>query len=198
MEPTDVLSFWFGPLDGHGLAQDAFAQRWWRKDAAFDAEIRTSFLATWDAIMRDQREAWLDTAHGRLAYVIVLDQFSRNMYRGDASSFDGDIRALDAAREGIDRRHDRELHGHERLFLYMPFMHSELLADQDRCVALLTQFRDESEGALRGTLEYNIGFAHQHRDIIARFGRFPHRNAVLERTSSAEEILFLQTPGSSF
>jgi uncharacterized protein (DUF924 family) len=130
--------------------------------------------------------------------VIVLDQFTRNAYRDSAQAFALDGLALTTAEEGITLGHDRLLQGHERMFLYMPFMHSEDLATQERGVALFRAFRDEASGALRKELDNNLRFAEQHRDIIASWGRFPHRNQVLGRLSTDEELEFLKQPGSSF
>jgi uncharacterized protein (DUF924 family) len=172
----DVLTFWF-----------ADPGRWWKRDAAFDAQIRSRFLALHDAVERDERDDWLETARGALAYVIVLDQFSRNMFRDSARMFESDARALAAARRALDRAFDRGLSGDERMFLYMPFMHSEDIADQDRGV-----------GLFGSALQDYLSFAEQHRDIVRRFGRFPHRNALLGRQSTSEELEFLKQPGSSF
>lgn len=173
----DVLTFWF-----------AEPNRWWKKDSAFDAVIRERFGELHEAVARGDREGWLDTPRGTLAYVIVLDQFSRNMFRGSARPFETDARALAAARGGLDRGFDRDLSGEQRMFLYMPFMHSEDIVDQDLCVGLF--------GA--PALQAWLSFAEQHRDIVRRFGRFPHRNALLGRASTSEESEFLKQPGSSF
>jgi uncharacterized protein (DUF924 family) len=172
----DVLTFWF-----------ANPGRWWKKDPAFDAEIRDRFLSLHDAVVRDEREDWLETSRGMLAYVIVLDQFSRNMFRGSARMFESDPRALAAARRALDRSFDRGLSGDERMFLYMPFMHSEDVADQDRCVALFAS-----------ALQQWLPYAEEHRNIVRRFGRFPHRNAIQGRPSTSEELEFLKQPGSLF
>jgi uncharacterized protein (DUF924 family) len=172
----DLLAFWF-----------ADPARWWKKDPAFDAEIRDRFLALHDAIDRGEHEGWLDTPRGALAYVIALDQFSRNMFRGDAKSFASDARARAAARRAVDRGDDAALSNDERSFLYMPLMHSEDIADQDRCCALFTKGGSDQ-----------VKYAEMHRNIIRRFGRFPHRNAVLGRASTPEEEEFLKQPGSSF
>jgi uncharacterized protein (DUF924 family) len=171
----EVLAFWF---DDPG--------RWWKKDPAFDAEVRDRFLELHDAVVRDEREDWLATSRGTLAYVIVLDQFSRNMFRDSARMFEGDPRALAGARRALDRGFDRGLSCDERMFLYMPFMHSEDIADQDRGVELFA------------SLQQWLPYAEKHRDIIRRFGRFPHRNPLLGRPSTSEELEFLKQPGSSF
>jgi uncharacterized protein (DUF924 family) len=196
--PDNVLWFWLGDVDGDGLAEDAMTQRWWRKDADFDQEIAAKFEPTWQAIMAGDREAWLDLPHSRLAYLIVLDQFSRNMFRGTSQMFRGDERAVAVAADGVKHGMDRALHGHERVFFYMPFMHSESLAVQDRGVELFGALRDRAEGRGREVLNSNVEFARQHRDIIARFGRFPHRNQVLDRDSTPAELAFLKETGSSF
>lgn len=172
----EVLSFWF-----------ADPARWWRKDPAFDAELRDRFLALHEAIGRGEREDWLATARGALAYVIVLDQLSRNMFRGTARAFANDARARAAARRAVDRGDDRALSEDERMFLYMPFLHSEDIVDQDRAVALFRSLPSD-----------HVRYAEQHRDIVRRFGRFPHRNALLGRASTPGEEEFLKQPGSSF
>jgi uncharacterized protein (DUF924 family) len=184
----DVLGFWFGPLDEQGHADAAHVSRWWKKDAAFDAEVQTRFGALHEAVVRGDRDLWLTTPRGRLAFIVVLDQFSRNMFRDSARAFAGDARALEAAREGIATGADRQLAAHERGFMYMPLMHSESLEAQDRCVELFEAANDA------GSAKY----AERHRDIIRRFGRFPHRNAVLGRLSTDAERAFLEQPGSSF
>lgn len=172
----EVLAFW--------LADPA---RWWKKDPAFDAEVRDRFEALHAAIERGEREAWRASPRGALAYVIVLDQMSRNMYRGTARMFASDARALAAATEAIDRGFDQALPSAERGLLYMPLMHSEDLAVQERCVELFRALGNDQ-----------VSFAEQHRDIVRRFGRFPHRNELLGRPSTDEEREFLTQPGSSF
>ena len=172
----EVLDFWF-----------ADPARAWRKDPAFDAEVRARFEALHDAIEQGEHEAGRDSARGALAYVIALDQLSRNMYRDTARMFASDARARAAARDAVDRGLDQELPADRRAFLYMPFMHSEDLADQERSIELFA--------ALGGQM---IEYAERHRDIVRRFGRFPHRNALLGRASTDEERAFLTQPGSSF
>lgn len=197
MDPSHVLTFWFGELDQEGLADAAHSANWWRKNTDFDAEIRARFLPLWQQLKSDdklEREA----PEQLLARVIVLDQFPRNMFRDSAQAFSTDAQALALAKTLTERGEERALRGHHRVFLYLPFMHSELLADQDRCIALFTEFQAECEGRLRKELAYNLDFAQRHREIIARFGRFPHRNRALGRNTSVEEEAFLKQPGSSF
>ena len=198
MDPERVLSFWFGELDADGLAQPARSKQWWTKDEAFDARVRDEFLEDHREIVAEHREHWLVDSRGRLAYIVVLDQFSRNMFRGTPQSFASDPQALRAARGGIEKGADKALAVAERTFMYMPYMHSESLEDQDRCIELFTALRDELEGKARDNAEYSLKFANMHRDIIVKFGRFPHRNAILGRATTPEEAKFLEGPGSSF
>ena len=202
MQPTNdfeqVLAFWFGPLDEQGRAAAAQSARWWKKDPAFDAEVRATFGPQHEAIVRGDCEHWLTTARGRLAYIVVLDQLSRNIFRGTAQAFSSDALAQEVAAEGVGLGMDRALAFDERSFFYMPFMHSEAVARQNRAVELFTAWRDELTGEPHDRVAGLLRYAEQHRDIIQRFGRFPHRNLVLNRTCTGEEIEFLKQPGSSF
>ncbi len=186
-----VLDFWFGPPDDPQHA----AQRpaWFRKDAAFDEGIRTRFGDLIEAGLAGALQAWAADAHGALAEVIVLDQFTRNAFRDTARAFAGDARALAAAQALVDSGRDRGLTGVQRQFVYLPFEHAEDLAQQQRALALFGQL-ERDEPALAGLLPW----AQRHHDIVARFGRFPHRNAALGRASTPEELAFLKTPGSGF
>lgn len=173
--PVDILSFW----------REAGPDRWYTKDLAFDAELRRRFLATWQDAAAGKLASWQDTDEGTLALLIVLDQFPRNMFRGDPRTFATDTKARDVAdraiANGVDQRIDADL----REFIYLPFEHSEDLADQARSVALF-----QALGAAEG-----IKYALIHEDIIRRFGRFPHRNAVLGRTTTTDEQAFLDQGG---
>lgn len=173
--PADILAFW----------RDAGMAKWYIKNDAFDAEVRHSFLGLWEAARAGELAEWEETDDGALALVIALDQFPRNMFRGDARTFSTDDQALAVAERAIARGADTRIEPNLIEFLYVPLMHSERLADQDRCIEL---FRT------RGRPE-NLKFAEIHADIIRRFGRFPHRNLVLGRTTSAEEQAFLDTGG---
>ena len=188
---AEVLDFWFGrPGDAHHLQT---REQWFRKDLAFDAQIAQRFGALIDAALRGELAPWAQQPQSALAQLIVLDQFTRNTRRGTAGMFAGDARALAAARELCASGADRRMAGVQRQFVYLPFEHSEDRADQLECLRLFAQLgRDEP--ALAGLLEW----AQKHHDIVARFGRFPHRNATLGRASTAEEIEFLKQPGSAF
>ena len=185
-QPEDVLAFWFGEGAQYGQRQ----KRWFEKDAAFDAEIGKRFRALYERLSAN--DEWLDSARPCLARIVVLDQFPRNMFRGTPRAFASDPQALAAARHAVDRGYDRGLLPVERQFVYLPFEHSEALEDQERACALCAPLRDyrETDDAYR--------YAVAHRDIIRRFGRFPHRNAILGRASTPEELEFLKAPGSSF
>ncbi|MDR5867591.1 DUF924 family protein [Halomonas koreensis] len=177
--PETVLDFWFAEL--------APAQ-WFRRDPALDAEIARRFAGTLAAARRGELWTWRRTAAGRLAEVIVLDQFSRNLHRDSAEAFAADPQALVLAQEAVAAGHDRALPVARRAFLYMPYMHSESLVVHDEALRLFDQ----------PGLEDSLRFEHRHREILERFGRYPHRNAALGRASTPEELAFLAHPGSSF
>ena len=172
--PETVLAFW----------RAAGPDKWFKKDDAFDADIRTRFLATYEAAAAG-RLAWDETAHGALALLIVLDQFPRNMFRGSARAFAADPLARTIASRAIERGFDEVAAPSERSFFYLPFEHSEALADQERCIAL-NRARGDADA---------IKWAEQHADIIRRFGRFPHRNKALGRATTPEEQAFLDGGG---
>lgn len=188
--PGDVLDFWFGPRAGpdHGKSRP----EWFRKDDAFDADLRRRFEPVHGAAHAGALDDWQAVPHSALALVIVLDQFSRNMYRGSPRAFASDAKVLGVARAAVDRGFDQALSATERSFLYLPFEHGEDLPTQNRSVELFERLR-EFPGMLQA-----IDYAYRHRAVIERFGRFPHRNAILGRPSTPEEIEFLKQPGSSF
>ena len=194
----EILDFWFGPPDdpGHGQTRPA----WFKKDPAFDAEIARRFGPLVEAALRadegDASRDWITRplqAQPALARLLLLDQFTRNVYRGTARSFAGDGQALHIARALVASGRDRDLTGVQRQFAYLPFEHAEDLSHQRTSVQLFQQLAQD-EPALAGLVEW----AQRHHDIVARFGRFPHRNAILGRASTTDELAFLQTPGSGF
>jgi uncharacterized protein (DUF924 family) len=165
---ADVLKFWFG------LTPD----QWWKPDPALDHRIRQRFLKLWAEKRQLPAGSFLDDPLTSLAAVILFDQFPRNMFRGHAEQFATDHLALAVATAAVDRKLDEELARNERIFLYMPFQHSENLADQNRGLLLVTALGDDRQ----------LGYAKKHRDIVERFGRFPHRNAILGRAPRPEEL----------
>jgi len=187
----DVLALWFGAPDAADYGQARAA--WFRKDDAFDAQIRARFLAEVEAAIAGQLGDWAANPPGALALFILLDQFPRNLFRNTARAFAGDAIALALAERVVEQGWDRKLLPVERVFVYLPFEHSESLADQDRSIALFSALA----GEYPETASY-LDYAHRHRDVIVRFGRFPHRNAALGRTSSAAETDYLAQPGSGF
>jgi len=187
-EVQQVLDFWLGPLEERGKPRP----EWFRKDAAFDEEIRRRFGELHARAARRELEAWRAAPEPMLALVIVLDQFSRNLHRDDARAFAQDEHARDCAEEALERGDDLGFLPVERQFLYLPFEHSEDAADQERAVELFRSL--DAFEATCGISEWAV----KHRDIIRRFGRFPHRNAVLGRESTPPECEFLAQPGSRF
>lgn len=179
MNPDTILAFWFDELE---------PKQHFVKDAKLDATIRERFGHTHAAAAHGELFAWREDARGRLAEIIVLDQFSRNLHRDDPRAFACDPMALVLAQELVARRDDDALPVAWRAFAYMPYMHSESPRIHELAMQLFSQ----------PGLEYNLKFEQAHKTIIDRFGRYPHRNAVLGRTSSKEEIAFLKEPGSSF
>lgn len=176
---TEVLNFWFKELT---------QQQWFKKDAEVDATIQKRFAATYEKAAAAELWVWRESSRGRLAEIIVLDQFARNLFRDSPRAFAADPLALALAQEAIAGEHDKQLPTLQRAFMYMPYMHSESLAIHEEAVRLFDQ----------PGLEYNLEFEIKHKVIIEEFGRYPHRNAVLGRESSAAELEFLQQPGSSF
>ena len=177
--PQSVLKFWF---------QEIPPAQWWKVDTAFDQLIVERFSELHGRATRAELFEWRNEPRGRLAEIIVLDQFSRNMYRGDRLAFAADAMALALAQEAVASKADLTLSADERVFLYMPYMHSESRAIHDVAERL---FKENG-------LVSNYDFELRHKAIIDRFGRYPHRNAMLGRQSTAEELAFLAEPGSSF
>ncbi len=174
---ADILRFWF----------EEHPKNWFVKNPDFDTQIRSRFLVLHEAAVAGQCAHWVDAPHSCLALVILLDQFPRNMFRGEARAFAADSQARVAAREILVQGWDKQMTRSEQLFAYLPFEHSEALADQDLSCDLMKEFDPEQ-----------VRYAIRHREIIERFGRFPHRNGILGRESTAAEIEFLAQPDSGF
>ena len=188
MSYNRILDFWFGELES-GLAGAAHRKRWYKSTKALDAEIGERFGALLESAAERRLGDWFELPLGRLAFIVLCDQFPRNAFRGTAEAFAFDALALHAAKEGIHLGEDRSLEFDHRNFFYMPIEHSENLLDQHACVGLFSQHRDEAPADLKDKVP--LGYAHQHRDIIIRFGRFPHRNDALGRASTPEEQTYL-------
>lgn len=197
MTPEDVLTFWLGKPAAN---QDEFTQkirRWFSTDKALDAEIRSRFG---DAVQRARDGAldeWAKTPRGRLALIILLDQFTRNLNRGTPRAYENDARALALAEAGLDSHDDAELSFEEKMFLYMPLAHSEDVSRQERHLALVVAAANAAPPALEQAYAAATNHAKGYLDQIRRFGRFPHRNAILGRTCTQEEMAFLDSPSTS-
>jgi uncharacterized protein (DUF924 family) len=187
--PDDVLDFWFGAPGSAQYGRDRTL--WFEKSQATDDEIRTRFGAAVEAALQGAFEDWRKTPHGALALILLLDQFTRNVFRDTPRAFAGDARALATAQSLVERGDDRNLAPYERQFAYLPFEHAEDRAAQETSLRLFTQLA-------RDGLPEALEWAQKHYYVIARFGRYPHRNAILGRESTLEEIEFLQQPGSRF
>lgn len=173
--PSDIIAFW----------SEAGTSRWFTKDEAFDRRFRETFLDAHEAACRGDLDPWQRTPGGALALILLLDQFPRNVFRGTPRMYASDAAALKVAEAALAAGHDRHIDADLRLFLYLPFNHSEVLEDQERCVELCRALGDPE----------TLAFAVDHREIVKRFGRFPHRNPILGRETTSEERRFLDEGG---
>jgi uncharacterized protein (DUF924 family) len=191
-QAEEILSFWFGgPQDDKAYYEERH-RLWFTQDPQFDQEIRDRFTSDYQMAAERKLMAWQETPRAGLALVVLLDQFPRNMFRSDPRAFATDPLAREAATSLLQTGSDRRLLPVERMFVYLPFMHSEDLAHQRQSVVLFQQLAQE-----RDYLD-SVSYAIRHREIIERFDRFPHRNASLGRAATPEEVEFLQQPGASF
>ena len=188
----DVLDFWFGDGLTRGWPSDDRSALWFGGGPALDEQIRSRFGALVERALTGELTDWETSIRDRLALVILLDQFTRNVHRGHARAFAGDLRAQRLVLQSLALEQDAELPTIGRVFLYMPLMHAESPALQDECVLKFEALSRQSPPELRQKLEGNLKAAREHADIVHRFGRFPHRNAVLGRANTSEEESFLQ------
>ena len=193
LAPETVLEFWFGSGDSVALSYAERRKLWFGKDEGVDQQIRQLFSDTYDQAVAGHCKIWQSSPVGCLALILLLDQFPRNMFRGDAKAFATDTQALKITQRSLAQGFDRELHPVQRLFLYLPLEHSENRDHQAQAVTLFQALADEHQ-ELNDTYVYAL----KHQAVIERFGRFPHRNEILGRPSTPEEIAFLEEPGSSF
>ena len=177
--PESVLSFWLDDVGPKG---------WYLQDEALDAEIRDRFLKTWEAASQGRFSLWLTYPSGSLAYVILMDQFPRNMFRGEGKAFSSDRAALAAAKCAVDKGWDLKIDEPARQFFYLPMMHSENLCDQERCVRLMCQNMTDGDAS-------NLLHARAHREVIRKFGRFPYRNEALSRPTTEHEAAYVDMGG---
>ena len=195
---ADIVTFWLS--NSRDSPDRASARRgwWYRGGPEVDEEIRARFGELMPRVLAGELSGWRETPDGALAMVLLLDQFTRNLYRGTAEAYAGDALAFEIVNHAIDRGLDRALHPVARIWLFHPFHHREDVAEQDRGLALLRALRRDADPAWHGYVERSIRGWTRHRDIVARFGRFPHRNAVLGRDSTVREQAYMAAGGESF
>ncbi len=193
----EIIAFWFGDL-GPSEPQKARFDMWFGKDPATDREIRDRFEKHIQAAARGDYDDWQESAEPCLAFIVLLDQFPRNVYRNSPEAFAYDDKARQISLYGLEKEHDTKLPLYGRLFFYMPFQHSEQIEHQRKSLKLYEALLDDAPSELRQTFETVMDYARRHHQIIARLGRFPHRSELLGRKSTPDEIEFLKEPGSSF
>ena len=194
----ELLNFWFGDDTDDAVVAECKAELWWGHRAETDELLQARFGAAASAAAADVLDHWTGSPRGRLALILLLDQLPRAIHRATPAAFAQDAKARAVAEQGLESGADRLLRPIERLFFYLPFEHSEDLADQDRSVELYRELVTSVPTAHREAFAGFIDYAVRHRDVIKQFGRFPHRNLILGRESTPEERTFLEQPGSSF
>lgn len=192
-----VLEFWFGSSDP-GAQVKGRMDLWFGADEATDAKVREQYGSLHAAACRGEADNMVQTPGGRLAFILLIDQFSRNIYRGSHRAFAQDRRALHAALDGIDAGVDKSFGMHQRAFMYLPLEHAEDRHLQQRSVELFTALRDGSPKNMRAMAETYLDHAIAHQKVIEEFGRFPHRNSMLSRTTTSDEFNYLRKPGAGF
>ena len=196
--PEGILDFWFGTNRRDAVAQERRSQVWFTADAAFDADVRTRYTTLVERAGRGELRRWKLSPEGTLALILLFDQFPRNIYRSTPRAFHFDARALALCRDGIAMGVDLELAIIERAFFYLPLEHAEDREAQEKSVACFERLHRDADGAFKAITASNLEYARGHRDIVQRFGRFPHRNLILGRTSSADEIAWIATHRDGF
>jgi uncharacterized protein (DUF924 family) len=189
-QAQEILEFWFGKPDDEDYGKSR--KQWFTKNLEFDKEVRSRFFQDYQKAAAGELDDWQETALSCLALIILLDQFPRNMFRGQPQAFATDPQALTYAKHAVEKGLDQQLLPIQRQFIYLPFEHSESIVDQRQCVNLFSTLKDYVECAS------GVDYAYRHIKVIERFGRFPHRNEILGRETTPEEAEFLQQPGSSF
>ena len=188
----DIHNFWFGPLDADGFCQPSYHSLWFKKSDSTDLTCQQQFGDCVAQALAGDLDHWAEHPQGLTALILLLDQFTRNIFRDTAQAFSGDQRALAAALVAIDNQQHLKLPAIHRVFLYMPLEHSEEMTIQERCISLFEALVEETASA---DIESFGRYAHAHREVIAEFGRFPHRNAILGRESTRQELDYLAKHG---
>ncbi|MEL8055293.1 MAG: DUF924 family protein [Pseudomonadota bacterium] len=197
--PQDVLNYWLGEATNDAEAADAKMKLWFEKSAATDADIAEHFLDLMAPLANGLAQEWADQGLShRLAAIIALDQFSRNLFRDTKHAFASDPLALSLTKDALSKGEETGLSEVERIFLYLPLEHSEDMADQDLSVQKYTDLAQDARPAFKALCENTLDYAIRHRDVIEQYGRFPHRNAILERPNTEAETEYLSQPGAGF
>ncbi len=196
-ECADVLNLWFGAME-QGVSSSEYRNRWYSGGAAFDELLREQFLTKVESALAGELVEWEQSAEGALALIILIDQLPRNLFRGDKRAFSGDSRAIQLAKQLCESGDDRQLQYDQRVFVYMPYMHSESLEDQQKCIELFKQLKQDAPTTQQDFYQSSVDYAVKHMEIVKRFGRFPHRNHVLERKTTPEEQQWLDSGGERF
>jgi uncharacterized protein (DUF924 family) len=197
-KPNEILEFWFGDALASPEQVGPRSELWFRQNHEFDRQIQQRFGSLPERAARGELDEWRGEAFSALALVLVLDQFPRNLYRRSARAFEFDPLAREIALESIAGGFDEALHPLQALFLYLPLEHAEDLDLQERSVQLFGQLATRAPAALRPRFEQFTSYARRHRDVIHRFGRFPHRNELLDRQPTSEEVAYLESGGDTF
>ena len=197
---NQVLHFWFGDLKKNEVPGDDKQKSWWMKDTEYDKRIKDNFGNDLKMAINGELDYWKTSPEGSLALIILLDQFSRNIYRDTSKAFSQDNKSIQICLEGIEKGFDKKLHPVQRIFYYIPLMHSEDIDMQEKSLkyfsGLSEQYKEQK--SIADVVSNSYEFAVKHYDIIKRFGRYPHRNEILGRESTPDEIEFLKQPGTSF
>jgi len=198
LSPQKILDFWLGPLPDASFFPTEKVKTWWKTDEKLDQEIRNEFAQDIQSAMEGKLDHWLDESRSCLALIILLDQFSRNMYRGTPQAFAQDEKARSACRFALEKGYDNKIYDVEKWLLYMPLMHSEDREDQKKSLECFKHLVENCLPALQMAVAGSYDYAVRHTKIVEKFGRYPHRNKILGRTSTPDEIEFLKQPHSSF
>lgn len=195
-----ILDFWFGNLEENETPSEVYRKRWWMKDSEIDREIKSKFSDSLELAKTGGLDNWKMDTDGTLALILLFDQFSRNIFRDTSEAFSQDQKAIEICLNGINQQFDKELHPVQRAFYYMPLMHSEDMDMQEKSIECFSNLRNlyTAPQSIAITVSGIFEYAMRHYEIINRFGRYPHRNTILRRESTPEEVKFLTEPGSSF
>ncbi|MEO0818075.1 MAG: DUF924 family protein [Pseudomonadota bacterium] len=199
VSPDDILDDWIGPAAHDAVLAEARKRVWFGKSDAVDRDLEARYLPTIEALAAGLAETWAERGpRPRLAAIIAMDQFTRNIFRDTPNAFSLDSRALGLAKEGLVLGQDRELTEVEQMFFYLPLEHSERAADQQLSVDLFTRLAESARPPFKALVDDTLDYAHKHKAVIDQFGRFPHRNVILGRESTPEETAYLSQPGAGF